>query len=151
MSKIQKFREFLKACPLMDDFAEIHIDWTDAEAGNIGIMPTGESIIRREEDICGNVTLYKQYNLSLYAMDFTVNDVIRLETSGWLEDFTAWIEAQSANHRIPIFGDNPDTEYITAQNGMLFELSDNGRTGRYQVQIQCFYEKQYKGETTKWK
>lgn len=150
MSKIQQFREFLKSCPLMDDFAEIHIDWTDTEAGNIGIMPTGESIIRRDEDIYGNITLHKQYNLALYAMDFTINDVIRLEFSGWLEDFTEWIEEQSANHRIPTFGDNPNTEYITAQNGMLFDLSDNGRTGRYQIQIQCFYEKHYKGENTIW-
>lgn len=152
MSKIQQIREFIKSCPLMDDFAQIHIDWTDAEAGNIGIMPTGESIIRREEDIYGNVTLYKQYNLSLYAMDFTVNDIVRLESSGWLEKFTEWIETQSANHLAPTFGDNPDTEYMTAQNGMLFELSDNGRTGRYQIQIQCFYEKHHKdkGEKNIW-
>ena len=148
MSKIQKFREFISTCPLMDSFAEIHIDWTNSEAGSIGIMPAGESVVRRDEDICGNVILHKQYNVALYATDFTINDVVRLETSGWLEDFTEWVEEKSAKHLIPVLGDNPDTEYMTAQNGMLFELSDNGRTGRYQIQIQCFYEKHYnqKGE-----
>ncbi|MEZ3495950.1 MAG: hypothetical protein K1V97_00010 [Lachnospiraceae bacterium] len=146
MSKIQKFREFIQSCPLMDDFAEIHIDWTDANAGSIGIMPTGESIVGRIQDVCGNVTLRKQYNVSIYAMEFTIDDVVRLETSGWLEDFTEWIEEQSAKHTIPVFGDNPDVEYMTAQNGMLFYISDNNRTGRYQIQIQCFYEKHYQAK-----
>lgn len=142
-SKLQILRDFIASYPNIDRFGEAHIDWSDAEAGNYGIMPTGESVIRREEDILGNTVLYKQYNLSLYAVNFTVNDIIRLETTGWLEDFTEWIEKQSALGLAPKLGDNPDEEYITAQNGMLFEMSENGRTGRYQIQIQCYYEKHY--------
>lgn len=145
MSKLEKIREFIAKCPCIDKFTDdIHIDWTDADPGDYGIMPTGESIIRTEEDILGNKILYKQYNVSLYAMRFTVNDIVRLESSGFLEDFTAWIEEQSFAGTAPIFGDNPAEEYITAQNGMLFQLSDNGKTGRYQIQIQCFYEKHYR-------
>lgn len=142
-SKIQKLRDFIASYPNIDRFGECHIDWTDAEVGNYGIMPTGESVIRREEDITGFVTVYKQYNISLYAMEFTINDIMRLEASGWLEDFTEWIEGQSECGLAPTLGDNPAEEHITAQNGMLFDLSDNGQTGRYQIQIQCFYEKHY--------
>ena len=149
-SKIKEIRDFIAKYPNINRFPNEHINWTDAEAGNYGIIPTGDNVIRREEDIEGNVILHKQYNVSLYAMDFTINDVIRLETSGWLEDFTEWIEEQSASGRAPALGDNPDEEYMTAQNGMLFQLSENGRTGRYQIQIQCFYEKHYKGEKSIW-
>lgn len=142
-SKIQKLRDFIASYPKIDRFGEAHIDWTDAEAGNYGIMPTGESVIRRVSDVTGFMTVYKQYNISLYAMEFTIDDIVRLETSGWLEEFTEWIEEQSALGLAPTLGDNPTDEYMTAQNGMLFELSDNGRTGRYQIQIQSFYEKHY--------
>jgi hypothetical protein len=142
-SKIQKIKDFISSYPKIDRFGEAHIDWTDAEAGNYGIMPTGESVISRTEDIYDNVVIKKQYNVSLYAMHFTVNDLIRLEASGWLEEFTEWIEEQSTMGLAPTLGDNPTEEYITAQNGMLFELSDDGITGRYQIQIQCFFEKHY--------
>lgn len=141
MSKIQQMRDFIARCPHMDVFTEQHIDWTTAEPGNYGIMPTGESIINVVEDINGNKIKYKQANFSLYASFFTVNDVVRLESAGFLEDFTDWIEEQSENGTFPHFGDVPDEERITAQNGMLFRLSENGKTGLYQIQIQCFYTK----------
>ena len=43
----------------------------------------------------------------------------------------------------PKFGDDPDTEEISAQNGMLFQLNPDGQTGLYQVQISITYEKHY--------
>lgn len=147
MSKIQQMREFIARCPLIDTFSSnIHIDWTDSEPGNYGIMPTGESTIKTVEDICGNKVVYKQSNFALYAMRFTIDDIARLESAGFLEQFTDWIEEQSRNGTAPKFSDNPYNETISAQNGMLFSLSDNGRTGRYQIQINCQYEKHYTNE-----
>lgn len=143
MTKIEKMRSFLSKCPYLKDFANGAIDWCGTEPGNFGIMPAGETVIERIEDILGNVTMRKQYNVSLYAMQCTINDIIRIEACGFLENLTEWIDEQSALGLIPTFGDIPDEEYISAQNGMLFELSNNGMTGRYQIQIQATFIKQY--------
>lgn len=146
MSRIEQMRKFIAECPFMDTFAEQHIDWTDSEPGNYGIMPTGESLIRAEEDICGNKIKYKQASFALYARFFTVDDIVRLESAGFLELFADWIEEQSEAGTIPHFGDNPDSESMTAQNGMLFSMSENGQTGLYQIQIQCFFTTQHSNE-----
>lgn len=144
-SKLETIREFLSLCPYLTDFTDnADIDWCSNKVGNYGIMPTGESIIERSEDICGDVTLVKQYNVALYAMRYTIDDIVRMESAGFLENLTQWVEEQSINGLAPTFGDEPESEIITAQNGMLFQMSENGQSGRYQIQIQINYIKNYK-------
>ncbi len=139
---IEKMRDFILTCPFIKDFMNgILIDWHSQD--KFGLMPVGQSTISREEDIMGNITVHKQYNFSLYAQNFTVEDVIRIETIGFLDRFSEWIEEESAKGNAPVFGDNPDTEEITAQNGMLYELYENGKFGRYQLQISVIFDKCY--------
>lgn len=147
MSRIEQVREFIAKCPFLDDLSNgIHVDWLDVQVGDYGIMPSGESVIKREEDILGNVEVTKQYNYCLYAQRFTLDDVIRVENSGFLEDFSNWIDEQSQMGGIPILGDVPKEETVTAQNGMLFALAPNGQTGRYQIQINHIYKRIIKQE-----
>lgn len=147
MSKIQKIREFIAGCPFMDKFTnDVHIDWTSENIGDYGLIPTGESVIETQRDVLENKVIYKRYDVSLCAMHFTVNDIIRIESNGFLEEFIQWIEQQSNTGSAPTFGDNPADEYMTAANGMLYQLSSDGTTGRYEIKIQCFYEKNYNKE-----
>lgn len=144
MSIVQKVREWLSGCPYLDAFTGgQHIDWTNPTAGNYGVMPTGCSDVGIAEDIMGGVIKYKQYNLSMYARNWTVDDVVRLENTEFLDRFQDWVDDQQFGGHTPKFGDDPDTEVISAQNGMLFELSPDGQTGLYQVQITISYEKHY--------
>jgi len=143
LSIIKTMQEWLETCPYLDDFAGQHIDWTDSAAGDYGIMPTGCVNIRTDEDVLGNRTVYKQYNLSLYARNWTVDDVARLENTTFIDDLSQWIEEQQMAGTTPKLGDDPDTEEISAQNGMLFQLDPDGQTGLYQVQISITYEKHY--------
>lgn len=103
----------------------------------------GCSVIAEERDITGNCYLSKQYNAVLYARGWTVDDVVRLENVDFLDNFQQWVEEQQYMGLTPIFGDNPDDEVITAQNGMLFELAEDGQTGLYQIQLSITYEKHY--------
>ncbi len=136
----------MSGCPLLDKFTGgQHIDWTDERAGNYGIMPTGCAVTRTVRDICGGVTRYKQYNLSIYARDWTVDDVVRLENTAFLDEFQEWVEDQQTAGLTPKFGDEPDEEEITAQNGMLFQLSEDGQTGLYQIQLTVTYVTKQEG------
>ena len=143
MSILETMRSWLAECPYLDEFSGGHIDWTDSNAMDYGIMPTGSVTIRMEEDVLGGKTVYKQYNMALYARGWTVDDVVRLENSTFLEDFADWVEEQQMAGKTPKFGDNPEEEEITAQNGMLYQMDPNGQTGLYQIQISVTYEKHY--------
>ena len=144
-TSIEKMRDFILTCPFLKNFTNgVLVDWHAQD--KFGLMPTGQAIISRKEDIIGNVVVHKQCNFSLYAQNFTIDDVIRIETIGFLEEFSNWIEEQSVNGTAPVFGDNPDEEEITAQNGMLFQLYDDGLSGRYQLQISVTFEKHYNKE-----
>lgn len=146
-SKIKMMRDFISSCPFIEEFTNnAHIDFTDEKPGNYGIMPTGEAVIRTDTDILGNRRLLKQYNCSLYCLRCTINDVERLESCGFIERFTTWIEDQSYLGNTPIFGDDPEEEIMSAQNGSLFQLSENKLTGRYQIQINVRYLKKYENE-----
>ena len=70
-------------------------------AMDYGIMPTGSVTIRMEEDVLGGKTVYKQYNMALYARGWTVDDVVRLENSTFLEDFADWVEEQQMAGETP--------------------------------------------------
>lgn len=143
-SIIGTLREWLSTCPYLDDFSQgQHIDWAGPTAGNYGIAPVGCSIIEVACDIQGNCRIGKQYNAVLYARNWTVDDVVRLENAEFLDNFQQWVEEQQYMGLTPKFGDNPDDEVITAQNGMLFELADDGQTGLYQIQLSITYEKYY--------
>lgn len=142
-SVIEGVREWLSGCPLLDIFSGGHIDWTDETAGNYGIMPTGCKNTRTVYDICGGVTRYKQYNVSIYARNWTIDDVVRLENTRFLDDFQEWVEDQQQRGLTPKFGDEPDEEEISAQNGMLFQLSEDGQTGLYQMQLAVTFVKRF--------
>ena len=143
-SIIRAVQEWINGCHYLTDFTGgQHIDWTDCAPGNYGLAPTGSPVVEVSEDVLGNRTVYKQYNLALYARNWTVDDVIRLENTTFLDDFQQWVEEQQAAGITPKFGDDPDTEEISAQNGMLFELAEDGQTGLYQIQIKINYLKRY--------
>lgn len=140
----QAVQQWLTTCPHLKTFTGgAHVDWTGPCAGNYGIMPTGCADIETEQDVLGNVIKHKQYNFALYARNWTIDDVIRLENSDFLEMFQNWVEQQQYAGLTPKVGDNPDDEEISAQNGMLFQIDENGQTGLYQIQIAITYEKHY--------
>ena len=143
-SIIGTLREWLSVCPYLDDFSGgQHIDWIGPTAGNYGIAPVGCSVIEETYDIQENCCLVKQYNAVLYARNWTVDDVVRLENADFLDNFQRWVEEQQHMGLTPKFGDNPDDEVISAENGMLFELAEDGQTGIYQIQLSVTYEKYY--------
>lgn len=142
LNSVEKMRAFIQQYPNLSGFTNgIKIDWNDSKS--FGLMPMGQSTISRKEDILGDIILKKQYNFALYANRFTIEDVMRIETIGFLDDFSEWIEEQSIRGDAPNFGDNPEAEEISAQNGMLYQMYEDGKAGRYQIQIKVLYEKHF--------
>ena len=137
MSNLDILRKFIAECPLIDELTDnIHIDWTQGDTENYGIMPTGvtRSVINQYVD--GSKHMRIQEDFSLYCDNYTFDDVQRLEQSNFIFRLMEYM----------MENEPPFTELdaeLSVQNGSLFEIREDGEFGKYLIQINLTYEKEY--------
>lgn len=148
MSAIDKIRDWLATFPDYHKLSDFNVDYTDKIPNNGGIFPSGLVEISRRSDIMGNVTVENQYNFGLYYVFAKApgDDVGAAINADWVMDFQSWVQEQSIRRLAPTFGDDPDTERIQAQNGVLYAADEEG-TATYMVQLSVNYTKFYKEES----
>lgn len=134
-SIIEGLQEYVAKCPYLGEFTESHIDFTGEDAGNYGIMPTGDDILQRFMD--GSAK--RKYQFALCARNFTVDDVQRVANSKFTEHFSDWIFQMNARKEYPQIGPDRQPYQIEGANGILFDLAENADTGIYQIQCSLFY------------
>lgn len=144
MTDLDKIREWITQFPIYDRLKEFSVDFTAPVPGNGGIMPGGVTELSRTTDIWGNVAVRNQYNFTLYfvfakAVD---DDDGAEENAQFLLDFQAWVQAQSVTRKAPTFGDEPRTETMKAQSGMLIGTDEEG-TALYSVQLAAEFTKYF--------
>ncbi|WP_072417767.1 hypothetical protein [Ruminococcus sp. YE71] len=113
------------------DALELHFDRTDDEPASYAVMTSG--LVKLGEDILGNETW--QYNAVLQSREYTADDLSRLNASAFTETFTFWISRQNSSGSFPELPDGMYPESISADNGMLLALDEDGDRGVYQIQI----------------
>ena len=145
MTAIEKIRDFVKRYPGADIFRDFHVDYTDQIPCNGGVFPSGLVEISRRRDILGNTTVMNQYNFGLYYVfeKSPGDDVGAAENADWVMDFQEWVQKQSISGNAPIFGDEPNSETITAQNGVLYGADEEG-TAMYMVQLTVQFKKYFR-------
>lgn len=136
MTALEKITAFVGGFPRGDVLQAFRVDYTDQIPANGGIFPSGLEEVSRRTDIFGNVTVTNQYNFGLYCVfEKTPGDEAGAElNAGWVMDFQEWVQEQSARGLAPAFGDAPQQERITAQNGVLYSAEDEG-LATYMVQL----------------
>ena len=144
MTALEKIREFVKQYPGADIFRDFHVDYTDQIPFNGGVFPSGLTDVSRGRDILGNVTVVNQYNFGLYYVfeKSPGDDVGAMENADWVMDFQEWVQRQSVLREAPTFGDELESEIITAQNGVLYDADEEG-TAMYMVQLSVQFIKKY--------
>lgn len=131
-----KMREFIASFPDYDILSQLTIDFTDHVPDCAGLFPSGLVELRRTTDIVGDISVTNQYNFALYtnltkSPDEDTGATVNAE---WLISFQEWVQEQSALHLAPTFGDEPNRERITAQNGAIYSTDDEG-AAIYAIQI----------------
>lgn len=144
MTALEKIRDFVKSYPGSDIFRQFHIDYTDQIPFNGGVFPSGLVEISRKRDILGYITVTNQYNFGLYyVFEKSPGDDVGAEVNAnWVMDFQEWVQERSALGTAPTFGDEPRSETITAQNGVLYDADKEG-TAMYMVQLTVQFIKKY--------
>ena len=150
MSDIEKIREWIATYPEHKKLSGFQVDYTDAIPNNAGIFPSGLVEISRMKDITGDVTVENQYNFGLYYVfpKAPGDDVGATINADWVMDFQKWVQEQSIRNLAPAFGDDPSTERIQAQNGVLYDADEEG-TATYMVQLSVNFTKTIRSES-KW-
>ena len=144
MSDIERIRKWVETFPDHKKLDGFQVDYTDAIPNNGGIFPSGLVEISRTEDILGNVTVRNQYNFGLYYVFPKApgdNEGAAINAD-WVMDFQKWVQEQSIRRLAPTFGDEPETERIQAQNGVLYDAEEEG-TATYMVQLSVNFTKIY--------
>lgn len=145
MNPLDQMRTFIKSYPDADILSSLSIDYTDSIPNNGGLFPSGLVEVRRSADIMGNISVENQYNFALY----TVFEKAPREDSGatfnadWLMGFQEWVQEQSICGLAPIFGDDPKSERIIAQNGSIYSADEEG-VAIYAIQISVSFTKNFK-------
>lgn len=145
MTAIEKIRDFVKSYPGADAIQGFHIDYTDQIPFNGGVFPSGLVEVSRVRDILGYTTVTNQYNFGLYYVfeKSPGDDVGAAENADWVMDFQEWVQKQSISGNAPTFGDEPNRETITAQNGVLYGADEEG-TAMYMVQLTVQFKKHFR-------
>lgn len=144
MSDLEKVRKWLHQYPEINRIGAFRVDYYTEQPDNGSIDPSGLVELSRRSDILGNVTVENQYNFGLYFVlaKSPEDDVGAKENADWLLDFQQWIQEQSIRRKVPVFGDVPESETISAQNGKV-EAADEEGTGIYSVQLSVTFTKIY--------
>lgn len=150
MTALEKIKTWLATYPGFDILSQFQVDYTNQGPANGGVFPAGLVEVQRRKDIFGNMTITNQYNFGLYyVFEKAPNDDVGATLNAdWLMDFQLWVQGQSATGAAPVFGDVPHDERITAQNGVLYEASDEG-LATYMVQLSVQFTKKIE-VTNKW-
>lgn len=112
------------------DGMKLLTDHPDDATESYAIMPTGNGAIAR--DVIGGTAYQNTY--VLYASESVQDEADRAAAHDLLERLQDWIEEQACQGRFPKLPDPFQVEELTASNGMLFDVMDNG-LGLYQIQI----------------
>ena len=144
MAALERIRAWIASYPGYDILGTFQVDYTDRIPANGGIFPSGLVEIRRTEDILGNTTVENQYNFGLYYVFLKAlgDDAGAQLNASWIMDFQMWVQEQSVRGKAPVFGDDPRSERIQAQNGVLYEADEEG-TATYMVQLSVNFTKIY--------
>lgn len=144
MTDLEKIREWLSGYPGKLPVRQLQVDYFSVHPDDGSIDPSGLIEVSRTADIMGNVTAENQLNFALY---FTLlkspgDDPGATENADMLLDLQKWIQEQSIKKLVPVFGDDPDSETVKAQNGAL-HLTDEEGVGIYTLQLSINYIKFY--------
>ena len=146
-STLDKMREFVRSFPGASILDGMTIDYTDKVPNCAGLFPSGQVEVSKTTDIFGDTTFVNQHNFALYTrLEKSPDEDEGAEYNAeWQMEFQEWVQRQSAIGRVPVFGDEPREERITAQNGAIYSVDEEG-TALYAIQLSVRFIKHYTKE-----
>lgn len=139
MSIISALKTYIQTYAGLKSGAPVWVDAIGANPTEYAIIPlAGAKIIERYV----NGGSMREYPFAFQSAEFTADELERIENSGFFEEFSDWLESQSAAGILPTLGAKQSAWEIEATGwGYLYEQGQS-ETGIYQVQCRLIYEQE---------
>lgn len=135
----ESLQRYVAGCPAVVALkSRVHVDFTDARGKSAGIMPTGD--LQLGCDFAGNGLV--QYNFALFVRNCTASDVERLESSGFVEQFSDWLRECEISGALPYLGEHRIAQSVECSGGAMFDPAET--SGLYLIQCHLIYERRRK-------
>jgi len=136
MTIIESLKTYLADYSELKDDAPLWVDF-------LGPKPTQYTIIALAGPIIVNTYIdgssEREYPFAFRSVESTADELERLETLGFYEEFAAWLESQTAAGEFPALAEGQTPTKIKALGrGYLYQEGESN-TGIYQVQGRLEY------------
>lgn len=133
-SIIEGLRDYFAECPLLSGIS--FIDWVSEATDSYGIIPEGDSVIKKFITGGGK----REYSFTLQVR-LAAEDKRSAENTRWMEKMEQWCEDQNSAKNFPHMPDGCVPAKISAEKGVLYERDKAGRTGLYKMRFKLNYIK----------
>ncbi len=112
----------------------------------LGDTPTGYAIIPlageriAENYIDGGSA--REYPFAFQSMESTADDLERIDSQGFFENFAAWLDSQTKTGTLPTLGTGQTATEIKATGWSYLFEQGGSETGVYQIQCLLSYDQQ---------
>lgn len=136
---IDAVKTFIKTYSGLDEDSLVEVNHLDGTPINYAIFPIpGEIIVKK--DIVGNTV--REFSFAFESTESTEQELKRIQSVGFYENFAAWLESQSKAKVLPVLGAGKTAIKIEAtRGGYLMEQGESG-TGIYQILGKLTYKQQ---------
>lgn len=134
MAKIEAIERFFAACPLLEDYGGLRVDFLDEAVKSYSINPylSGSVTIKTYTD-GAEIRQYPFYFESTEPYSRSAIDTRR--NSEWYEEFASWIEEQNKNKNFPDIQGVIKIEILS--DGYMVDAAQD--TAVYQIQLRLLY------------
>jgi hypothetical protein len=135
-SIIQALRTYLLTCPSLSSGALVLVDHIGSLPVQYAVIATaGDTVV--EQYLDGSVT--RRFPFAFQSVEYTSDDLSRIENVGWFETFSDWLDAQTLAGNLPALTGKKTAEEIRATGqGYLYEEGQS-ETGQYQINCELIY------------
>ena len=137
---MQKLYAFLARAPALPGLT-VQVGDVGPAPGTAGLWAGGITVLDRRQNLLGGV---RQRCRAEFTLRLCLPDT-RAENEARLLALQAWIAAESAAHRTPVLGSEPQQECLRAEQGRM-ERAEPGGTAVYTLRLQAEYTQLYTEE-----
>lgn len=139
MSVLSALKTYIKTYTELEDDAPVWVNYLGKEPIEYAIIPLpGAGILF--EYIDGSSL--REFSFAFQSVESTADELERLETIGFFEEFSDWLDTQTVAGTFPALASGKTPTEITALGwGFLYEQGESA-TGVYQIQCALTYEQE---------
>lgn len=139
MTIIEALKTYIAAYSGLAENAPVLVDMLGQEPTQYSINPLPGARIAETYINGGTV---REYPFSIESMEYTADELQRIQNNGFYEALAEWFDTQSNAGTLPNLGTGKTAEKIEALGwGYLFQPGESN-TGIYQVQCKLTYEQE---------